>query len=64
MCMACEMFWMEPIEPAPKRKPRRAAAARKADDFACDAPEETAQPVKAKPGRTKPKAGTKSERRT
>ena len=63
MCMACEMFWMDAPEPppAPKRKASRAAA-RKADDFACDVPA-TAAPVKrraaAKPRRTK----AKSERR-
>jgi len=62
MCMACEMFWMDAPEPAPKRKASRATA-RKADDFACDAPEPAATPVKrraaAQPRRTTPK----SERR-
>ena len=64
MCMACEMFWMDAPEPppAPKRKANRATA-RKADDFACDAPDIEVTAVKrrvaAKPRRTK----AKSERR-
>lgn len=65
MCMACEMFWMAPEEPAPKpmRKVRKAKTSPD-DAFACDAPEAIDQkPVKRRAAASQRSARVKSERR-